>query len=78
MTAAGVTSQRATPSAWVVRAATTACTACGLCVATCPTGALRPAPRRPEVLPRLCSGCGACLEVCPRDALETGAGGEAA
>jgi MinD superfamily P-loop ATPase len=48
------------------------CTACGCCLATCPTRALRAGPGRPA-LPRLladrCTGCLACVEVCPRDAL---------
>ena len=45
------------------------CTACGLCVATCPEGALRAAPRRPDVLDARCTACLACVEVCPRDAI---------
>ncbi len=46
-----------------------ACTACGLCLVTCPHGALRPAPGRPLVVNRRCTGCLACVEVCPRDAI---------
>lgn len=50
------------------------CTACGLCVVTCPTAALVPAPRRPAVVDARCTGCLACVEVCPRDAVaEVGA-----
>ena len=45
------------------------CTACGLCLATCPEGALLRAPKRPEAVPARCSGCLACVEVCPVDAL---------
>jgi electron transport complex protein RnfB len=45
------------------------CTACGLCLLTCPTGALRAAPRRPAVVDARCNGCGACLEICPTDAI---------
>lgn len=45
------------------------CTACGLCLMTCPTRALLAAPMRPEVLDHRCTGCGACLEVCPTDAI---------
>ena len=45
------------------------CTACGVCVVTCPTSALRPAPLRPMVVAERCDGCLACVEVCPRDAL---------
>lgn len=45
------------------------CTACGLCLATCPTHALRPAPRRPLVVDTRCTDCWACIEICPVDAL---------
>ncbi|HLN18073.1 MAG TPA: 4Fe-4S binding protein [Acidimicrobiales bacterium] len=46
-----------------------ACTACGACLVTCPTHALRPAPRRPAVVDDRCTGCLACVEVCPRAAV---------
>lgn len=59
-------------TATVVVAVGDACTACGACLATCPTGALRPAPRRPVVAVAACTGCLACVEVCPRDALVEG------
>ena len=45
------------------------CTACGNCLITCPTAALRPAPRRPAVIDDRCTSCGACVEVCPVDAI---------
>lgn len=45
------------------------CTACGACVVTCPTGALRPAPRRPRFEPLACTLCAGCVEVCPTDAV---------
>jgi electron transport complex protein RnfB len=45
------------------------CTACGACLSTCPTGALRAAPLRPVLIPGRCSGCWECLEICPRDAI---------
>jgi NAD-dependent dihydropyrimidine dehydrogenase PreA subunit len=45
------------------------CTGCGACLATCPTGALLPAPRRPAVVPERCTGCWECLEVCPAGAI---------
>jgi ferredoxin len=45
------------------------CTACGLCLATCPEGALRRAPKRPLVLQPKCTACMACIEVCPVDAI---------
>jgi precorrin-8X/cobalt-precorrin-8 methylmutase len=45
------------------------CTACGQCLATCPTRALIPAPGRPAVIDQRCTGCGACIEICPTDAI---------
>jgi ferredoxin len=45
------------------------CTACGLCVVTCPQSALLPARGRPVVDPTRCTGCLECIEVCPRDAI---------
>ena len=45
------------------------CTACGVCIATCPEGALSPAPNRPAVDDDRCTLCLACVEVCPRDAI---------
>lgn len=46
------------------------CTACALCILTCPARALAPAPRHPRLVPGRCDGCGDCVEVCPRDALQ--------
>jgi ferredoxin len=46
-----------------------ACTACGVCLATCPSHALQPAPRRPAVLDARCTDCWLCIEVCPVDAI---------
>ena len=45
------------------------CTACGLCLVTCPAHALRPAPRRPDVVDALCTDCGDCVEICPVGAI---------
>ncbi len=45
------------------------CTACGLCLVTCPESALVRAPSRPAFKASLCSSCLACIEVCPRDAI---------
>lgn len=45
------------------------CTACGLCLATCPEHALRKAPKRPNVVQSRCTECLACIEVCPVDAI---------
>lgn len=46
------------------------CTACGLCIITCPEGALLPARKRPFTDVGRCTACLACVEVCPRDAIE--------
>jgi ferredoxin len=48
---------------------TDACTACGACLATCPEGALRRAPKRPAVLDAACTACWACIEICPAGAI---------
>ncbi|MHB1930791.1 MAG: 4Fe-4S binding protein [Acidimicrobiales bacterium] len=45
------------------------CTACGVCLPTCPTRALVPAAGGVAVLADRCTGCLECLEVCPVDAL---------
>ncbi len=47
----------------------TSCTACGMCLVTCPTGALVPAPERPRVFNDSCTGCLACIEICPTGAI---------
>ncbi|HEV7907813.1 MAG TPA: 4Fe-4S binding protein [Pseudonocardiaceae bacterium] len=46
-----------------------ACTACGACLLTCPEHALRPAPGRPVVVASRCTSCGECVEICPTDAI---------
>ena len=45
------------------------CTACGLCLPTCPERALLAAPGRPRVVDQRCTDCLACVEVCPVDAI---------
>lgn len=45
------------------------CTACGLCLATCPQHALSQAPLRPAIDHDACTRCLACIEVCPTDAI---------
>ncbi|MGH9151176.1 MAG: 4Fe-4S binding protein [Acidimicrobiales bacterium] len=45
------------------------CTACGLCLATCPEGALSRAPHKPSTAAQRCTACLACVEVCPVDAI---------
>jgi ferredoxin len=46
-----------------------ACTACGACLRTCPERALRAAPGRPVVVAARCTSCGECMEICPTDAI---------
>ncbi|MGH4009432.1 MAG: cobalamin biosynthesis protein [Pseudonocardiaceae bacterium] len=46
-----------------------ACTACGACLRTCPEHALRPAPLRPVLVATRCTSCGECVEICPTDAI---------
>ena len=46
-----------------------ACTACGACLRTCPERALRPAPHRPVLVATRCTSCGECVEICPTDAI---------
>lgn len=46
-----------------------ACTACGGCLLTCPEHALRPGQGRPVVLADACTRCGECVEICPVDAI---------
>jgi len=49
------------------------CTACGVCVKVCDTGALISSKDgRPFVLPRLCSGCRTCYFACPEKAISEG------
>lgn len=45
------------------------CTACGLCLVTCPENALLRAPKRPAVVDERCTLCLACVEICPVDAI---------
>ena len=54
----------------------TRCTACGACLATCPTAALFPAAGRPGVIDVRCTECMACIEVCPADAISVVSGPE--
>jgi NAD-dependent dihydropyrimidine dehydrogenase PreA subunit len=48
------------------------CTACGLCLPTCPERALVRAPKKPNVIQSRCTECMACVEVCPVDAIKVG------
>ena len=51
----------------------TGCTACRICVSTCPEGALdlrfRDEVATLSLAPARCSGCGLCLDACPEDVL---------
>ncbi|MHC1584851.1 MAG: 4Fe-4S binding protein [Candidatus Syntropharchaeia archaeon] len=46
------------------------CIVCGLCVDTCPYGALRIENKSLKVIEALCKGCGACAAACPTGAME--------
>ncbi len=44
------------------------CVGCQACVAFCPTGVMRKAPR--VIVPFKCISCGMCVKACPEGALE--------
>jgi len=44
------------------------CISCGICVASCPFGAISLADKRIEEV--LCKGCGSCVATCPTGAIE--------
>lgn len=48
---------------------TDSCKGCGLCIATCPTGALKRQKLKPKIITSLCNGCLECIEVCPANAI---------
>lgn len=45
------------------------CTACGICVDECPTGALDLGDIAVLARPEDCSECGTCADVCPNEAI---------
>jgi heterodisulfide reductase subunit A len=47
------------------------CSACGICTAACPFGAVGrdPETRRSRVAEALCRGCGTCAAACPSGAI---------
>jgi NAD-dependent dihydropyrimidine dehydrogenase PreA subunit len=56
---------------WLPRLDSRRCTACGLCIAECPTGALGWQHDRAALLwPERCTYCAACETLCPSDAIE--------
>ena len=46
------------------------CTACGLCVKSCPYGAVEVVDKT-AVINERCTSCGACIEPCPVEAITT-------
>lgn len=57
------------PANWRTAVVGPACTACGVCLATCPRRAILRGVSVPWVLQSRCDGCLACVEVCPRGAI---------
>ena len=50
-----------------IPAITSECTGCGICILTCPQGALGPGnPKRLDA--SKCRGCGKCVRACPNGA----------
>lgn len=45
------------------------CIGCGICVSSCPVGAIRMAGGRAVIDPDLCIACGICAAACPVDAI---------
>ncbi|MCX7590554.1 MAG: DUF362 domain-containing protein [Kiritimatiellae bacterium] len=57
------------PYLWIRPSFTNRCYFCGMCLRTCPTGAITMADYRPSLDGRICIGCCCCHEVCPNNAV---------
>lgn len=45
------------------------CTGCGICVESCPSGAITMRGRTAEIEAGLCTSCGTCAQDCPQGAI---------
>lgn len=48
------------------------CTACGTCVESCPSEAIKEGKDKYSIDPELCIDCGACVDACPVEAIVEG------
>ncbi len=51
---------------------TDACTACGSCVDSCPSDAIKEGEEKYKIDPDLCIDCGSCVDACPVTAIVEG------
>ncbi len=45
------------------------CTACGSCIETCPSEAIKEGEKKYSIDPELCIDCGSCVDGCPTSAI---------
>ena len=57
------------PKTGTIRVNRELCVGCGLCVESCPQGAITLRQRTAVIDGARCRGCGICLQVCPRGAI---------